>query len=544
MAGPADVSIPASPAPDVPPLADPARLRRPSYWPAAAVAMIIFAALSAAAGIYSEGFLEADACTHYLYSRFGLSEPHLLVDVWGRPFCTILYMPPALLGGRAAVRIFCMLLALAIGLVTLRIARNQGYSNPSLALIFLLGQPPLFLHSFSELTELPFALLVALALWAYQGRNWLALAILVGLMPTSRPEGFGFIAFAAMALLLHRRWYLVPILGLPLVLWSISGWVIFGMPGPWYLKPWTWLIERWPYADQSLYRSGYLVHFLVMLPAIVSPVAFPAVLLGVWRSLQIPRDQPLLLSAAFRALFGPDHRLRVQWVIALTALGVLAAHSLLYWAGRMASNGELRYLLVVSPMWALLAAAGWEWLAGRFGWRRPALWAGVGVLLSIFANRMYTVVPLGLTPDSRRAREVAAWYMDHPLREQYPRLIATCRDIYYFIDRSPSDPQFSAYWTRGTIRTRHSGIMIIWDPIYGVYNADHESSIAIDELLENGWIPIHIFAAEALPEAEGTMDRLARRIQDDGVGTWVVLLSPFDASGRPTDRGLEVAVPP
>ncbi len=50
-----------------------------------------------------------------------------------------------------------------------------------LALIFTLGQPLLFLHSFSELTELPFALVVGLAFLSYQRRRWWWMAALAAI---------------------------------------------------------------------------------------------------------------------------------------------------------------------------------------------------------------------------------------------------------------------------------------------------------------------------------------------------------------------------
>ena len=52
-------------------------------------------------------------------------------------------------------------------------------------MIFTLAQPLAFLHSFAELTELPFALLLAGAFWAYVRRRWWAVAILAGLLPTN-----------------------------------------------------------------------------------------------------------------------------------------------------------------------------------------------------------------------------------------------------------------------------------------------------------------------------------------------------------------------
>src|SRR5438445_9644418 len=203
-------------------------------WLSLSIALVVFCFFSTTAAIYSRGFLEADGCTHFLYSRFVWQEHHLITNVWGRPFCTAIYAIPALFH-RQGVRTASMIMAAVISLITFHIARRQNYRLPALAAIFLLGQPILFLHSFSELTEIPFALLVTIALWAYQTRRFLTLAIMVALMPTARPEGFGFIALATVAFILHRRAYLIPILILPLALWSFAGWAQFGMAPPWYI---------------------------------------------------------------------------------------------------------------------------------------------------------------------------------------------------------------------------------------------------------------------------------------------------------------------
>lgn len=74
-------------------------------WLPIALATILFAAISLTAAVKSEGFLEADACTHYQYAKFALAEPHYLVNVWGRPFVTALYAIPATLAGRIGVRV-------------------------------------------------------------------------------------------------------------------------------------------------------------------------------------------------------------------------------------------------------------------------------------------------------------------------------------------------------------------------------------------------------------------------------------------------------
>src|SRR3954463_14378170 len=196
-------------------------------WIFLSIAIAIFCFCSTTAAIYSRGFLEADGCTHFLYSRFVWREHHLITNVWGRPFCTAIYAIPALFH-RQGVRTASMIMAVVISLLTFHIARRQNYRLPALGAIFLLGQPILFLHSFSELTEIPFALLVTIALLADQTRRFVTMAIVVALMPTPRPEGFGFIGLAALALLLHRRWFLIPVLFMALAIWSFAGWAQFG----------------------------------------------------------------------------------------------------------------------------------------------------------------------------------------------------------------------------------------------------------------------------------------------------------------------------
>src|SRR5437764_857034 len=177
------------------------------------VAITIFAGLSLWAAAASDGFLEADSCTHYIYARYAFAEPHLFVNIWGRPVCTGVYSIGAHFVGRMGVRVTSLCIAVGIALIVMQIARGQGWRSPAsvLALIFTLAQPLVFLHSFSELTELPFALLLGLAFVAYQGRRWSCVALVASILPLSRPEGFGFLAIVAVALLLHRRflWLLV-----------------------------------------------------------------------------------------------------------------------------------------------------------------------------------------------------------------------------------------------------------------------------------------------------------------------------------------------
>ena len=126
------------------------------------IGIVIFTILSFWMAIASKGFLEMDAQTHYMFARHAIDEPNYLIDIWGRPLCTGMYVLPAAIGGVLGVRAMSLLLAIATGLVTYRIARRQNYRLAAMAPILLFAQPLFFLHSFSELTEIPFAFVTIL----------------------------------------------------------------------------------------------------------------------------------------------------------------------------------------------------------------------------------------------------------------------------------------------------------------------------------------------------------------------------------------------
>src|SRR3954449_6047301 len=86
--------------------------RRRNNLVAVLIAAVVFSSLSIYESFRSPGFLEADSCTHYLYARFALREPHYLVNVWGRPLVTGLYAIPAHLAGRFGVHLTALALAL------------------------------------------------------------------------------------------------------------------------------------------------------------------------------------------------------------------------------------------------------------------------------------------------------------------------------------------------------------------------------------------------------------------------------------------------
>lgn len=460
---------------------------------ALAIAVVCFAALSLWMAIASKGFLEADGLTHYMFSRHAFNENHYFWSVWGRPLCTGVYAIPAAIGKVLGVRVMSLLLAVATGLVTYRIAKNQGYRLPALAALLLFAQPLYFLHSFSELTEVPFAFVATLAVWAFQARQFFWMTVAVSILPMGRPEGFGLIFLACLALLHERKWYYFFIIPLPLVIWTYFGWRSVGSPAdtPWYM----WLPRNWPYALKSLYGKGPWYHFLLLLPALLSPGFFPVFFIGVWRCLTgFARPQDSKLPA-----FLASHTARVQTVIVTIPLMVFFVHSVLWMFGLMASNGELRYLLCVAPMWALVCAKGFEWVwmqfpaldrwSRQYGMPGPFRTAGLLALLPVIANMYYRVVPLRIYAADLMAREAAEWYAGNgELRKAYPKVMSSPPAIYFALDMSASDKSRAESCSRESVARAPMGTILFWDPIYGPKNASAEMCVTIEQVEAAGWV--------------------------------------------------------
>ena len=434
-------------------------------------ALSIFAVLSLLCAWLSDGFVAADACTHYLFAKYAFSDPVNFVDVWGRPLCTLIDAFPAQLG-LFAVRATHVAIAIACALVARTIARNQSLPRPGLALLFTIGAPLFFLFSFSEMTELPFALVLGLAFICYQREKWVLFALLAGLLPTARPEGFGFIFLAAIALLYHRRLIsLLPLIA-PLLLWDIAGWLLTDRTVPWY----AWLIHAWPWSEQGLYGSGSIFTFVGVLPVVVPPLILPATLIGVKTTLS-PRAP------------NPTRHARIcQLLIAAIPLSILIAHSVLRWLGKFGTFGEARYLLICAPFWGVLSAAGFEWISQRLNFRRPWRIATVAALVPALLNFVSPVMPLHLPPDWQTASRFADIYRANPLREAYPRVVAAHPAIPYFLGTDPNGNARNNAFTGAVIKQPPPGALLVWDPVYCTTNAIAENAAAPDQLRAAGWI--------------------------------------------------------
>jgi len=369
--------------------------------------------------------------------------------------------------------------AIGCALVSRAIAIKAGERQGFLALLFTLGGPLFFLFSFSEMTELPFALVLGAAVLCHQRRRWLGFALLAGLLPTARPEGFEFVVLAGLALVLHRRWIGVVVLVAPLVAWDVAGWFLTHRAGPWY----AWLLHAWPWSEQSLYGRGSIFSFAAAMPVIVSPLVFPATLVGIWRCIR-----PAVVDAIVRPREVLNHENLGRLMIVLIPLGVLFGHSVLRWLGRFGSFGEARYLLVAAPLWGVLSAQGWDWIFQRMSWRHAERWAVAAICFPILLNAIDPIVPLRLEKDWQAAARFADAYRSGGYARTHPRIVASHPGVHYFLGIDPNAGNRRDAFTATRIALPTSGTILVWDPIFSSKNANVEDTATLDAFLSAGWI--------------------------------------------------------
>ncbi len=477
------------------------------------IAMLVFGTISAWAAKASDGFVEADGCTHYLYARFAVDHPYLLVNVWARPLVTGINALPAYYFRRLGVRLTSLAMGLICAFATYRIAINQRYRLPMIAALFLIAQPLFFVHSFSELTELPFAMVVILAFWAYQKREWMVMTVLLSITPLGRPEGFGFILAAAVALICHRKWWWLIIIPIPLVLWSWTGWVAYGAYSqPAEVKWWKWLIMNWPYEANSNYGSGPIYHYLRYLPSIAGPLLVPAAIFGAHWCLKNGKLFGTYTIPGIASVKSDEdnHRRTCDFVIAALPLGILLVHTIFWFFGKF-SGGELRYMLVVGPFWALMTSRGWEHFCRRASVRVTILSAIALTTAPALVNLAYQVVPVDYVRPELIARQVTNWYQhDETAQKLFPRVLSPQPSFFYMMDLCPSGDPKIVTWTRDAVENPPPGTLMVYEPILATFNSDKRMVLNPDSIAKGKWIKLREF--------------------QDG---WAIYLSPLDAENQP-----------
>jgi len=418
-------------------------------------------------------FLFDDSCQvdgglHFLFARWAWTHHELFIGVWARPLFTFFYSFPAFINFRAA-RALTVVICLAIGWQTWRLAEEFKLPRAPLSIALLFLQPSFFLFCADTMTEPIFALVYVIALRLHHRGKMIAGMIVASLMILARPEGFflgalwacwvlkqAFVAlrsngdkqyqFSTVRRAFHLKVLLQPsFLVIGFCIWWLVALCLTG--DPLFIKH-NWP-SNWPMTG-TVYGAHGLAAYPSRLPEMVGLFLLPVFVYGlIWL---LRRRQLATLTSSFLLLF--------------------VVHTILRAYGMMGSAGYPRYLVTISPAMALITLAGWNAMAQWFAHvSRPVRIACATIILAISAwcNFVYA----DGAEWSRDARALNALHQRYQMRLNQPpvnRLVWSQPYASILFDRDPWENSALGQNRKAnlqTLREMPAGTLAIWDEQVG-----------------------------------------------------------------------------
>lgn len=407
-----------------------------------------------------------DSYNHFLIAKYSWNHPKLFLDQWGKPIYTVISSAFAQNGlpGLIVLNSLCLL---GSAWLIMGIAQLKNFAMPWLAGVIMLTSPLFADHVVSGLTEPLNALFLSLVFYLLAGKHYKSAAIVSGLLPFVRSEGFVllipiFAYFILKGQFKHFIWIVIPA-----VFFNLLGWAILDAP--------FWIITHNPYikfqtSGEVICGSGPFWHYVRYFP--------PA--FGLLPSAAAIGSGLFWLNRGLRA---PESKYVAYFIVLLagTVLLFTLVHSFIWWKGMMGSCGYIRVLIIVSPAIALMAYHLIQWglnkLSIRYRWFILVFVVGFLVFapFKYFAHR-YPI---------EKSHEQIAFEQVHHFLEQEELLDQKMFFLYPYLNiLNESDPydwkQHTDLWSYHPDYI-NGGDLVIWDSHFG----PNEASLEVETFLND-----------------------------------------------------------
>lgn len=400
-----------------------------------------------------------DEVEHVNLARAAWDRPELILDLWGRPFNTIIYMLPARVSLGAA-RWLSVVMAACTVLLTTKIAQKFSLKRLWLIPLCLWFQPWFAEWYYTANTMIPFSLLLVLGNFLWLNKKWTWASLVFGLLPLTRHEGIALTGIWTVYLIIfHRKWKAAVISTLPLVGYNFL-----------YLATFQRIASSNFASLQptTFYGSGSWLHYL------------PAVLFGVYPGLL------LLATFSIKRIM----RLRAERLVFVPYIVYLATHIVIYRFGLFASGGYGFFLVPLAPAFALAGAIGAERVIEssyrqyyrRGNQRQHKILVGSIVFL-------ITITGLLLTPrypygrEAQAAQSASTWLKENGFSD-FPTVTSHAWFKYF---HAPYVASASA----PSVEKLPASTIVVWDAHYS-----ERRSINLSDLSDKGWIRLSDFEDE------------------------------------------------
>lgn len=426
---------------------------------AAFILLIILTWLST--GVYTG----ADNINHYLFAHLSWKYPHLLLDLWGKPLFTLFSAPFAYFGFFWA-RMFNILAGLAAAWLAYLTMSRLGYRNAYIVIIFVVFAPMYFMLQMTSLTETLFSLVLVLSVYLYFTDRFLLSAIVLSFLPLARNEGIIIIPIFALAYLLHRKYWAIPLLSI--------GFIVYSFAGMRYYHDFLYLIHLSPYpVNSAFYGSGSLLHFVINTKFLSGLPLASLMLTGI-------------LALGWKALksSGAERRkvLEIFWIIFVPYAMYFIFHSVLWWQGLGGSLGLTRVIAAVLPLAGMISFIGYNAISKFLSFSRVAEIIFMLAIVFIIIRTTFTVNSIPVYPDDTEKvlQETADWVK---MENKSGKIIYYYDPMLCFLlELDPYDGTMSRSVINDSkldIESIAENGLLIWDAHFG----PNEGRIPIDTLL-------------------------------------------------------------
>ncbi len=288
-----------------------------------------------------------DSVTHYLFSRYAFKYPQFFLHHWAKPVFVLLTSAFSQFGFKGIMVFNCLCASLA-AFFTVRTAKLLKIRNSLLVYLIIFSSPLYFKMIFSGLTEYLFALFLIVGIYLFCNTKYITSLAIVSFLPMIRSEGLLILGVFGIALLVIRKYSLLPFLTI--------GQVVYSVIGTFYYRDVLWVFNRIPYAGSgSHYGKGELLDFFHRLNYVIEKPIYIFLIIGI-----------LGISVRY---FLQDRNIGQNigtYLVLSSFLVIFIAHSIFWWLGMFGSMGLPRVLNAVVPMIAILALKGIQDVLGRF----------------------------------------------------------------------------------------------------------------------------------------------------------------------------------
>lgn len=327
-----------------------------------------------------------DGIVHYQIARYSWKYPHLLLDLWGKPFFTLISSPFAQFGLKG-MYIFQALNATVISWFLFDIASKVNLKYAWTIPAFVFFAPVYFAVMNSGLVEICFGMMFMFSVWLVFSKKYCASALIASLIPFVRPEAYVVMPLLAVIYVYRGKFIAIPLL--------LTAAIFYTLIGYFHFKDIFWVITRnYQLAgDNYAGNKGSYFHYFELYDQIWGTVYTILLILGIgvilWQSYKLFRRKP-------------EHEF-VEEVFVLflgSTIGSFILHTLLFGMPGILNNlGMLRYLAVLIPGSAFIALVGLNIINSSLFFKvrflRPLLVVTVIILVvrSSFAQWYYPFEP-------------------------------------------------------------------------------------------------------------------------------------------------------